>query len=321
MKKGLIDTQRILLLLSGIVITGVVFICLFFAFPKQDSHRIYPTQGRLDLQNWDPRRDGTLNLNGEWDFYWRRFLSYQEIVARDPTPDLKAVVPDVWNNYKLRGKNLPGFGYATYRLRVTGVAKGISLALRIPTFSTAYKLFINHLLVSTNGKAGSSKRQSTPQYRPEVVEFTPDGASFELIAQVANFTYSRGGMWYTINLGTPEQIHQLDRTIADKDLLLFGALAVMALYYLSIFLLRREDKSSLYFVLMCLMLASRTAVYGDYLIYRLVPFISFQAIIAIEYITVCWFPIFAVLMVAKLFPEEASQKVLKAAVVYGVIMA
>ncbi len=319
MMKPTTANTRILLLLFGIIIMGVAFIYLF-SFSKQSSHRIYPIDGRLNLRSWNQRQD-SLSLSGHWDFYWHRFLTYQELINGSPKPDLEAKVPEVWNSYELRGKNLPGFGYATYRLKVVNAPEGMPLALRVPTFSTAYQLFINDQLVSANGKVGSSRELIAPQYRPRVVEFIPVATSFELIIQVANFTYARGGMWYALNLGTPEQIRSLERSILDKDLLLFGALSVMALYYLSIFLLRREDKSSLYFVWMCLMFVGRTMVYGDYLIYRLVPAISFQAIVALEYITVCWFPIFATLMIDKLFPEETSKKALTAILIYGTVMA
>lgn len=207
-----------------------------------------------------------MSLSGQWDFYWDRLLTYQEIINGSPAPDVKADTPGVWNDYKLQGGNLPGFGYATYRLKVINAQKGITLSLRIPTFSIAYELYIDDRLISSNGKVGTSRAQYSPEYRPEVVAFTPAETSFDFIIHVANFTYARGGMWYALDMGTPEQIRNLDRTIVDKDLFLFGALSVMALYYLSIFLLRREDKSSLYFVFMCLVFASRTVIYGDYLI-------------------------------------------------------
>ncbi len=311
--------QPILPLLFGIIVVAVAFTYLF-SLAKPSGHQIKPVHGRIDLRSWNQGQE-SLNLSGNWDFYWNRFLTYQDLINDAPRPDLNAKVPEVWNNYRIQGKPLPGFGYATYRLKVINVPRGMPLALRIPTFSTAYRLFINDRLVAANGKVGRNGKQSAPQYRPTVVEFTPVATRFELIIQVANFTYARGGMWYALKLGTPAQIRRLDRSIVDKDLLLCGALSMMAFYYLSLFLLRREDKSSLYFVCMCLMFVGRTAVYGDYLIYRMVPALPFAAIVAIEYITVCWFPIFATLMIKELFPEETAVKTLQAALGYGTVMA
>lgn len=319
MMKGTTGNKRLLLLLSSIVIAAVILISIFI-FSGQSNHRTGPVRGILDLQSWDIHRDGPLSLSGEWDFYWERFLTYREVVNGGPVPDVIADAPGVWNDYQLKGKSLPGFGYATYRLKVVNAPEGMPLSLRVPTFSTAYELYIDDRLISSNGKVGTSPEQYWPEYQPRVVEFTPAETSFEIIIHVANFTYARGGMWYAVSLGTPEQIRAMDRTILYKDLLLSGALAVLALYYLSIFLLRREDRSSLFFVFMCLMFVCRTLVYGDYLINSMLPLVSFSAIVAIDYITLCWFSVFAALMIGELFPEETSGKVLKAASVYAAAM-
>ncbi len=305
-----------LLLLSSVLIALIAFIFIF-NFSGPEAGRIHPEAGVLDLQSWEPDQGGVLSLSGQWDFYWERFLSYREAAAGSPSPDVTADVPSVWNSYKINGKGLPGFGYSTYLLKVVNAPAGRPLALRIPTFSTAYELYINERLVASNGRTGSDKEHHSPEYRPQTVSFTPEESSFILIVHTSNFTYARGGMWYAINIGTPEQIKNMDKAAADKDVFLFGALAVMAFYYLSLYLLRREDKSSLFFVFMCITFASRTVIYGDYMIYRLIPFISFRSIIQIEYITLCWFPVFAAFMIGELFPEENSKKVLKIALIYA----
>jgi two-component system sensor histidine kinase ChiS len=308
--------KRLRMLLSSIVIIGIVSIFLFGFFRPRAPH-IYPVNGQLDLQSWDGHRDGYLSLNGGWDFYWKRFLSYQDIAAGSPATHIAVDVPSVWNNYKINGKNLPGFGYGTYRLKVVNAPVGKPLALRMPTFSTAYELYIDDRLASSSGKVGMDKNQFSPGCKPQEVVFTPASKNFEIIIHVANFTYAQGGMYNAVNLGTPEQIRSMDKIIADKDLFLFGALTIMAFYYLGIFLLRREDKSSLYFVTMCLLLASITAISGDFLIFRLIPSISFEAIITIYYIILCWFSVCAAFIIGELFPEENSKKILRAAFVYA----
>lgn len=311
--------NKYFLLLGGLIIS-IFAIFVILNFQGQERHRIYPVKGVLDLQSWDRIQDRALNLSGQWDFYWGRLLDIKELAEKGQKPDLLADVPNAWNSYKLNGKNLPGFGSATYKLKVVNAEKGLPMSLRIPTFSTAYELYIDDRLISSNGKVGMSKEQFKPEYRPRVATFTPTGTSFEIIIHVANYTYARGGMWYALDMGTPEQIQIIDRNIVNKDLFLFGALSVMAIYYMSIFLLRREDRSSLYFVLMCILFVCRTVVYGDYLIYGLFPNISHHAIVIIEYHTLVWFPVCADFMVGELFPDETSEKVLKAALIYASVM-
>lgn len=313
------DKKRLIVLSICILLCTTALIGIFFFFVRNTS-RLRPEMGVLDLQNWRPGQDRVLSLGGEWDLYWEHFLTFQEIEAKAPFPDVTADIPNVWNRYQIDGKNLPGYGYATYVLQVVNAPQGQSLALRIPTFSTAYELYIDNKLVSENGKVGRDAKQSVPWYRPLTATFTPERSNFYIIVHVSNYTYSRGGMWYPLILGTPGQIQSADRIVVNKDLFLIGALAVMAFYYLNSFLLRREDKSSLYYVFMCFTLALRTLVYGDYMIYKAVPFITYHAIIVIEYLTVLWFPIFAAYMIGELFPEERSLKVLRVFLLYAVVM-
>ncbi len=298
-----------------VILLVIVFLYITL-FVKADNELIHPVNGVLDLQSWEPDRDGVLSLSGEWDFYWNSFLSDRDIEHTEP--DLMVEVPNVWNSYHWKGKNLPGFGYATYSLNIINAKVGQPIAFKIPTFSTAYRLFINDSLFSSNGTVGVNKETSKPAYLPKVIEFTPETSSFTLIFHVSNSTYARGGMWYAIYMGKPEQINKMDHIISDKDAFLFGALCVLAFYYLSLFLLRRKDRSSLYFVFMCIIFAGRTLVFGNYLIYRIIPIINFRTIIQIEYLTLCWFPICAAYMVGELFREESSKRMLKAMLIYGI---
>jgi len=303
------------------------FLILFFAAAVYlisvllwDDSTIHPADAVLDLNNWEPGQSEALSLTGQWAFYWERILSPGEAESALQAPDVTVNIPSVWNNYILNGKKLPGYGYGTYLLKVVNVTSGKQLSLRIPTFSTAYDLYINDRLVSSNGTVAKDKEHHDAYYNPQIVTFTPNGTSFDIMIHVSNFTYARGGMWYAINLGTPEQIAKVDRTITIKDLLLFGSLITMAFYYLMIFLLRREDKSSLYFVFMCIIFASRTAIYGSFFIYSLLPDINFRTLVSIDYITLCCFSVCAAFMIGELFPKENHKHLQRSFLIYASAM-
>ena len=109
--------------------------------------------GAADLSHWNG--ESVLMLSGDWDFYWEKFLNESEL-SQNTTPDLKATVPSVWNNFKVNGKKLGGYGYATYRLHVTGVEAGTPLAMRIIPFSTAYNMYIDNELVASSGTVSTT---------------------------------------------------------------------------------------------------------------------------------------------------------------------
>ncbi len=291
------------------------------SFVSPEDNSIQPRDAVLDLKNWNPDRNGTISLSGQWDFHWERFLSYREAASDSLAGGLTVDAPSVWNSYLLNGKKLPGFGYGTYVLKVVNAPEGQPLSLRIPTFSTAYELFIDDHLASSNGTVSTDREHHLPRYLPQVITFTPEQSSFHILIHVSNYTYARGGMWYDVEMGTPEQIMKMDRTISYKDLFLIGSLTAMTFYYLMIYLLRREDKSSLYYVLMCIIFAARTAIYGNFFIYSLLPHIGFKTIITIDYITLCCFSISAAFMIGELFPQESRRSILRIFLLYASIMA
>ncbi|MDF3002809.1 MAG: putative histidine kinase, partial [Bacillota bacterium] len=272
----------VLLFCILIAVSAVIYIA---AFPQEDPDWPHPVNGVLNLQNWEVGKGGVLSLNGGWGFYWKHFLKPKELTATGPLPDIIADTPSVWNSYKINGEKLPGFGYGTYVLKIVNVKKGVPLALRVPTFSASYELYIDDVLVSSGGRVGRSREEYRPEYKPQVVEYTPDKTDFIVVVHVSNFAnVYAGGMWHAVQLGTPEQIRHMDSLILYRDLILFGAISLMALYYISFFLLRQEDRSSLYFALICVMIAGRILIYGNFLIESLFPFVGFRGIFAIDYI-------------------------------------
>lgn len=273
--------------------------------------------GILDFSKWNLDKDGIVDLSGEWDFYWNTFLTYDDLKSNRPSPDLQATVPIVWNTYKINGKNLPGIGHATYRIKVVNVKQDTPIALRIPTMSTAYRMFVDDKLIATNGLVASDKDNFKPENKPTTVHIVPKKSQFNIIVHVANYVYARGGMWYSIKMGTPNRIHELERNVIYTDLFLLGSFFIMGLYYFSIFLLRREDRASLYFVFMCLVAIFRTLVHGDYAIYEIFPFISFKWLVLLNYYTVYWAGTAFILFLRELFPKEISKKAVKLSVIYS----
>ena len=299
----------------------VLGLMLLFSGCSEDASSNSPEvhKGLLNLQQRDID-SGNITLNGEWEFYWQKLLSYDDLCKNNTKPDLYAEVPRVWNTYQVNGQSLPSFGAATYRLRVKNTTAGQELAIRMPTVSTAYNLYINDRLIASNGKVGIDKQHFLPEYRPVMTEFIPPSRDFDIILQVANFSYARGGVWYPIFMGSVPKIVEYDKTIGYKDLFFVGTFLIMALYYLCIFLMRKEDRVSLYFVLMCLIAIGRTVIYGDYIINRILPWAGYHLMVTIDYVTLVWFPVVFVLLIEELFPEQVSQKLKRVFIVYAALM-
>ena len=131
---------------------------LLFAFASALPHPpklLSIQEGVVDVSGIDFVKEGNFRLDGDWEFYWNRLVDYDELHTQEP--DLYTKVPATWRDYTLFGKDLPGQGYATYRLHVkTDLAPGTKLGLRVNTCSSAYNLYINDTLVSSNGRVATS---------------------------------------------------------------------------------------------------------------------------------------------------------------------
>ncbi len=277
-----------------------------------------PVKGNINLSSLDLKK-GKTSLAGEWEFYWKQLLTYSDFQSGRGVDKQFVYVPKTWNAYKQHEKSLPGYGYATYRLKVTIDDPDQPLSLRIDTMSTAYRFYIDDKEIASNGQLGVEKPSSKPGYRPVVVDFNPPGNTFDMIVQVSNFTYARGGIWYEINLGTHAQIEALNKMIIYKDAMLIGGLLIMALYYLSFYIVLQKDKTSLYFMLLCFIFIIRTSLYGDVMLVDLFQNIPYGVLIFLTYATLYWIPIVLFLMVDSIYENSFAFNIRKAFVSYGLV--
>jgi len=73
-------------------------------------------EGLLDLSEWNFDTDGNVEIKGDFEFYWSRFLSRQELLTAQT--DTYAGVPRPWNDIVVGRDTVTGHGYATYRLNI-----------------------------------------------------------------------------------------------------------------------------------------------------------------------------------------------------------
>jgi len=173
-------------------------------------------------------------------------------------------VPRSWRGYLVEGQPLSGEGYATYRLSILldpNLRAGQLLAINMPVpINTAYRLYIDGRLVGSAGQVGPSGERMTPQYNPQIVVFAPTGEQVEVLLHISNFHHYLGGVIQPIEFGTQRQIQQRDGELLARDLFLIGASAIIGLYHLGLFTLRRRNRSVLFFGLFCLAVAWGTLI-------------------------------------------------------------
>ena len=117
--------------------------------------QITSTDGTIDLTNWDFSTKGAVALDGNWDFYWNQFLSYQEILelANNTKNNQFIQIPGNWKDMKLGKSILAGDGFCTIHLRVKVLAGTNDMAIRIPVIGTANKVWIDDKLIFVKTRA------------------------------------------------------------------------------------------------------------------------------------------------------------------------
>lgn len=278
-----------LIMISFIMVSS--FVTLDFGKPEEASER-----GDLDLAKYDFETHGKLRLDGEWQFFYNRLLEPVAFEALNGTelPDAYTIPPTVWNYYRIDGKPIPGFGYGTYRMVVKGATPDLPLALKILPQSTAYRLYIDDILMAENGKVSTAEEGSVPGYRPNSIQFIPLSEEFVITVHISNYVFARGGLWDAPILGTEEQIEKLDESILHRDLFLQGCYAIMFLMFFAIYINRPRNRALLYFAILCVVTASRILIYGAHLILQYTE--NFQFITFIEYASRYWIPLLLVLL-------------------------
>ncbi|MDD3023455.1 MAG: sensor histidine kinase [Syntrophomonadaceae bacterium] len=274
--------------------------------------------GKLDLSHYDFESRGLLSLNGEWEFYDHKLLPAEKNEENFGSlrPDAIVAVPSTWDTYSINGRNLPDFGYATYRLQITGVKPDETLALKIIGQATACKLFLDDELLTEIGEISTSN-SGQPAYNPGTVFLTPQRDTMVISVQISNNTYARGGMWDAPTIGTVTQMEVLDSFIAYRDTFLLGNYLLMFLLCMTIFMVRPKNRSTLYFALLCLVAAGRVLIYGEFLFGIMSD--NYRLFTLIEYLTRYWYPVLLLLLVEAIFPETTHRKLTQGVTIVAII--
>jgi len=146
-----------------LLILLLAFACLLFTGCEERRRSPRAEKGILDLSGWDFQRDGIVDLNGEWEFYWERLLEPDDFRGVTP-PGMTGFfnIPGYWNGYDLKDKKIKGNGYGTFRLIVKVKPGQGQKAVRLEDQGTAYRLWVNGKLLLWNGVVGKSRDTMMP---------------------------------------------------------------------------------------------------------------------------------------------------------------
>ena len=262
-------------------------------------------KGIVDLSEINFGQRENYRLDGEWEFYWEQLLSDKDI--QNSKPDLYADIPDTWNHYEFNGENLPGQGYATYRLHViTNLPANTQIGLRLNSFSSAFRLYVDEALVASVGSVSVDASEEIGKYKPKAVYFNVPASEFDIIIQVSNYEFAKGGFWNSLYIGNAEHIGDLNNYIIGIEMFLIGVLVIVAIFHLAIYLMKTELMSYLISSCLCLLTAVMVDTMGTNTIVGSLPWLSLKTVFFLWYLSTNWVPFFLMLLTHELFKSKFS---------------
>lgn len=263
----------------------ILVLSLFLLFCKQQTIAIPKAEaGVIDLRNWDIRKNGIIQLDGAWEFYWKEFLESKDFKNQGNSNPIYISFPSVWNQFNYKNETIPARGYATFRMRVNFAKNSPPIALRTREQATSYAVFWNGEKILSAGVVGKNEETARAHYQNTQVFLGSPTEEVEIIYWISNYNHRSGGAWHSLQLGTHEDIGKETSFFREMDFFLAGIIFIMVLYHLFLYFYRKTDVSNILFSAFCFAILLRSLSTGERIInsYFQLPFWFY---IRLEYIT------------------------------------
>jgi len=255
-------------------------------------------QGLLDATDFD-FKTGRLPLNGDWRYFENRLTDPKEAFT---SKSIFNYFPKVWNETQASGQ-----GFATYAIQVVVPTQLETLAIEIPQIYSAYQLWVNGTLTAVNGTVGRTLAETKPQWLPQTVSFTKPADTLEIVMQIANFQHHLGGSKDAIYLGSGELLQHHRSMALNSNLTESLCLAFLGITFLVLYLVTEKKKIVIYFALLCITWAIRSMFSNLYTFISFVPDFNWTVMVKIEYVTLFFTMIWAILFLSRVFTKEDNK--------------
>ena len=263
--------------------------------------------GILDLSLWNFVNNSKIQLKGEWEFYWNKLYTPADFENLILKPDTFLTVPMQWTGVKINGLVLPDTGFATYRLIIKNDPQlnNQNYMIRIKEIISAYKMWWNGVEIASVGIVGKNRNSSEPGLLPILTTVDLSSEKIEVIVQISNFDHNVNSFYNTPIIGTENQMTKSFSLSMFFDIIIFGAVLIMAFYHLGVFLFRKKNSAALAFFVLCFIFAVRILFTGNHIFSFLFPdILSWNIKYRINYFTFYAIMIALVLYFKAIFNEK-----------------
>jgi adenylate cyclase len=242
--------------------------------------------GALDLTDYSFERDGLVSLDGGWQLYWNRLLMPADLSGpAAPASDGVYDLPSSWNSLQLNGQPLPRNGFLTMRLQVRLPAGKHNLAIAVPSFNTAYKVWVNGNLVAASGQVGTNATEAQAAGFQQIANFETDSPTVDVVAQASNFDGVPGGPIGRFRVGPREAVAAWDYQQIALDMFVISACFIIGLYYVVLYVLRRKEQAFILFGVFNVLFGVRNLLVGREVVHLILPTLSWDVSLRLLFFT------------------------------------
>ena len=213
----------------------------------------------IEIMHGDP-----ISLAGPWTFEW--MPKSQGAVWSEGGPGSELLrVPSLWSESAQAGRTpWPHFGHATYRLNLLFQGNcpldlGVDF-ISVRSSARASVVWPDGEVVPLGhiGRFSTDSRDGIHQHKRTV--FPIQKRSFneaQLVVEISKYDGGEGGLNRAPFVGELQALISAKQMDAQRHFFVLGILVFVAFYHLMLFFSRSQDRSSLYFSLMCLVMFFR----------------------------------------------------------------
>jgi len=260
--------------------------------------------GHLDLSSWEGK--DIVDLSGTWRFEWGGDKAGTERNIQVPARLSSVTGSDI--------------GWGVYRLDIdlpAGIDRKLEggLGIYLPPIDTSCLALWNGKLIWKSGIVSPDPSTAHPHRLAAVLPLVPLAGTNTLEISVANYSDIVGGITVAPVIGGLRTLLDRRSETRMKDFFLFGSLFVMGLYNLGLFAFRPSDRASLWFSILCLLLALRQIGLDDSFLFSTFPSLSWELETQVSYFTFSGAVLCFALFLLSLFREVSPRWFRPAAVV------
>jgi hypothetical protein len=241
--------------------------------------------GFLDLRQVNFANNQAIPLRGEWQLYWQQLLSPSAFDTELKGQVDTLQVPGTWEQQSFHGSQMTSHGFATLRIRIMVNADDTLLALNLPKMSSAYRLYVNQVLVDEVGTVSDNPTEALPGYHPKIVAVNASQGELDLVLQVSNYDFAWGGLWSALTLGSADNQfrHELKQAMRSVSIAgIFFTITVLSLFQ---FALRPTDLLPFIVALSCILLGIREVETSDILYLSNTVILGFNQAVRLNFLT------------------------------------